>query len=234
MKKAIAALFALATAVVSLTTAECRLLAQQPLTPEQTLDRRAIGERGAGPDFSPDGSRVVFTVAEPVKGAARARAIWIYDLASGRSRQLTFSGKNDSSPQWSPDRTSIAFLSDRDGALQLYRLSMRGGEAEKLTDRKDAVRAFRWSPDGRRIALLMPEPKPEAQVQRERDKDDSRVADKDVRHGRVWMLDVTSRSLTQVTTINWRIGDLEWMPDGTRLVAAASEKPRSEERRVGK
>jgi len=75
MKKAIAALFALATAVVSLTTAECRLLAQQPLTPEQTLDRRAIGERGGGPDFSPDGSRVVFTVAEPVKGAARARAL---------------------------------------------------------------------------------------------------------------------------------------------------------------
>src|SRR5689334_17225081 len=100
---------ALATAVGFLAAVGGPLLAQHALTPEQTLDRRAIGERGAGPEFSPDGSRVVFSVAEPVKGAARARAIWIYDLASGRSRQLTFSGKNDSAPQWSPDGTSIAF-----------------------------------------------------------------------------------------------------------------------------
>jgi dipeptidyl aminopeptidase/acylaminoacyl peptidase len=215
MKKTVLVLFALATAVVT----------AQVLTPEQTLDRRAIGERGGGPEFSPDGSRVAFTVAEPAKGTARARAIWIYDLASGQSRQLTFSGKNDSSPRWSPDGTAIAFLSDRDGPSQLYRLSMRGGEAEKLTDRKDAVRTFRWSPDGRRVALLMPEAKPEAQAQRERDKDDGRLADKDVRHARAWMLDVTSRSLAQVTTINWRISDLEWTPDGARLIAVASDKP---------
>jgi dipeptidyl aminopeptidase/acylaminoacyl peptidase len=218
MKQTVLVLFALATAVV----------AAQVLTPGQTLDRRAIGERGAGVAFSPDGARVVFTVADPVNGTARARAIWMYDLASGQSRQLTFAGKNDSSPQWSPDGTAIAFLSDRDGAAQIYRLSMRGGEAEKLTDRKDPVRAFRWSPDGGRIALLMPEPKPGAQAQRERDKDDGRVADTDVRHPRVWMLDVASRTLKQVTTINWRINDLEWTPDGARLIAVASERPASD------
>src|SRR5262249_57456816 len=122
------------------------------------VERRSIGERG-GFGFSPDGARLVFSVADPVKGTARARAIWLYDLASGQTRPLTFSGRNDSSPQWAPDGTSIAFLSDRDGASQIYRLPMRGGDAEKLTDRKDAVRAFRWSPDGRRIALLMPDPK---------------------------------------------------------------------------
>src|SRR5436190_13635916 len=130
MKKTVFLLVALATAVVT----------AQVLTPEQTLDRRAIGERGAGIAFSPDGSRVVFTVADAVKGTARARALWLYDLGSGESRQLTFAGKSDSSPQWSPDGASIAFLSDRDGAAQIYGLSMRGGEAERLTEGKDAVR----------------------------------------------------------------------------------------------
>src|SRR6202030_3775798 len=97
-----------------------------------------------------------------------------------------------------------------------------------LTDRKDPVRAFRWSPDGRRLALLMPEPQPEGQAQRERAQGDRRGADKDARHPRVWMLDVASRSLTQVTTINWRISDLEWRPDGARLIAVASGKPASD------
>src|SRR5438105_2551799 len=123
------------------------------LTPEETLDRRGIGDI----DFSPDGARLTFTVTEPPKAAARARSIWMFDLAAGQSRQLTFSPKSDSAARWAPDGQSIAFLSDRDGVAQIYRLSMRGGEAEKLTDRKDAVGAFRWSPDGARIAFLMSE-----------------------------------------------------------------------------
>ncbi|MBZ5557878.1 MAG: S9 family peptidase [Acidobacteriia bacterium] len=196
-----------------------------PLTPEQTLDRRAIGDL----EFSPDGSRLVFTVTEPVTGAARARAIWVLDIGSGRARPLTFSGKSDGSPRWAPDGSAIAFTSDREGPSQLYRLSMRGGEAEKLTDRREAVGAFRWSPDGARIALMMTEPTPEAQRTRERDKDDSRVVDKDDRRARIWMLDLASRALTQITNGNWRIGQIEWLPSGDRLIAAASPNPASDQ-----
>src|SRR4029450_10855380 len=162
----------LATIVCAMSVAA---LSAAPLTPEQTLDRRSIGDL----ELSPDGSRLVFTVSDPPRGTSRARALWLMDVPGGQLRQLTFFGHARGSPRWSPDGASIAFTSDRDGAAQLYRLSLRGGEAEKLTDRKDAVGAFRWSPDGRRIALLMTEPKPEAQQQRDKDKDDSRVVDKD-------------------------------------------------------
>src|SRR5262249_40734562 len=136
--------------------------------------------------------------------------------------------KNDSSPQWSPDGASVAFLSDRDGQAQIYRLSMRGGEAERLTDGKEAVRAFRWSPDGSRIALLRSEAKTNAQLERERDKDDGRVADRDTRHPCVWMLDVASHNVTRITAPEWQIAGFEWMPDGTRLVAVATDKPASD------
>ncbi|HEX3646374.1 MAG TPA: DPP IV N-terminal domain-containing protein, partial [Vicinamibacterales bacterium] len=150
MTKTVFVLVALAGAVAA---------AQPPvLTPAQTLERRGIGEL----ELSPDGTRVVFTVTEPVKGAARQRNIWLLDLASQQVRQLTFSAKSDSSPRWAPDGRDIAFLSDRDGAAQLYLLPMRGGESQRLTDRREKVDAFRWSPDGRQIALLMAEPKPEA------------------------------------------------------------------------
>src|SRR2546428_4723944 len=207
-------------------------LSAAPLTPEQTRDRRSIGDL----EFSPDGSRLVFTVTDPPKGSSRARALWLLDVASGQVRQLTFSDKSDSSPRWSPDGTSIAFTSDRDGAPQLYRLSLRGGEAEKLTDRKEAVGAFRWSPDGTRIALLMTEPKVDAEQKREKDKDDSRVVGKDDRHARIWILDVETKALKQLTSGRWQIRQIEWLPGAAapkgprdvwndRLVAIATSRP---------
>src|SRR5260221_10063256 len=201
---------AIAASLTVIEAAPRQSAGRAPLTPEQTLDRRAIGDL----EFSPDGSRLVFTVTEPVKGAARARAIWMLDVASGRARPLTFSGKSDGSPRWAPDGSAIAFVSDREGTPHLYWMSMLGGEAEKLEDQPlqpQTAPAFRWSPDGTRVALLMPEPKPEAQRTRERDKDDSRVVDKDDRRARVWMLDLSSRALTQVTTVNWRTGQIEWL-----------------------
>ena len=218
MKKALFA--SLACAVIA-----AAVLQAAPLTPEQTLDRRAIGEL----EFSPDGSRLVFTVTDPPRGSARARAVWLLDVGSGRLRQLTFPGKSDGSPRWSPDGSSIAFTSDRDGAPQLYRLPLGGGEAEKLTDRKEAVGAFRWSPDGARIALLMNEPKSEAQEQREKDKDDGRVVDRDDRHARVWLLDVATKALKPVTTGRWRIRQIEWVPGGNRLAAITTSRPEADQ-----
>ena len=199
-------------------------LASSLLTPEQTLDRRSIAEIA----FSPDGTRLAFTVSEPVRGTSRARSIWLLDVVSGRVRQITFSGKSDSSPRWSPDGRAIAFLSDRDGEPQLYLLPLNGGEAEKLTNRRDRISEFRWSPDGSRIALLMPDAKPASQQSRERDKDDARRVEKDDRRPRVWILDIATRTLTQATAGPWRIAQMEWLPGGDRLVAAADATPASD------
>jgi dipeptidyl aminopeptidase/acylaminoacyl peptidase len=214
MKKTLLVIVALAGAVLG---------AQQTavLTPAQTLERRGIGEL----ELSPDGTRVVFTVTEPVKGAARQRNVWLLDVASEQVRQLTFSAKSDSSPRWAPDGRSIAFLSDRDGAAQLYLLPMGGGESQRLTDRKERIEAFRWSPDGGRIALLMAEPKPDAQQQREKDKDDARVAEKEDRRARIWTIELGSHALKQITTAPFRIGQIEFAPGGDRLMVAASAKP---------
>ena len=213
MKTTLLVIVALAAAVLAAQPA--------PLSPAQTLERRGIGDL----EFSPDRARVVFTVTEPVAGSARQRHVWMLDVASGRSRQLTFSAKSDSSPRWAPDGRAIAFLSDRDGAAQLYLLPMAGGEAEKITDRKESISAFRWAPDGAHIALLMEEPKPEAQQTREKDKDDARVAEKEDRRARIWDVAIASHAIRQVTTASYRIGQIEFTPAGDTLIVAASARP---------
>jgi len=102
---------------------------------------------------SPDGKWVAYTVTTPDIDANRnASNIWIVPAAGGESLQLTQSGR-DSSPMWSPDGKTIAFLSSRSGDSQIYLLSMDGGEAKPLTSISTGADIVKWSPDGKTIAF---------------------------------------------------------------------------------
>jgi dipeptidyl aminopeptidase/acylaminoacyl peptidase len=125
------------------------------LTPDQAIKSRSI----TGLTFSPDGSYLACVVSDPPKGAAPESHIWILDTPHTQFRQFTFSTESESSPRWSADSRTLAFLSDRGERMQIFLIRSDGGEASPLTSGKNAVSAFRWSPDGKEIAFLAPEPK---------------------------------------------------------------------------
>jgi len=129
------------------------------LAPEALLNLRRLSSL----DFSTDGTRVAFVVTEPAKGDQRSSHIWLFDISSGSFRQLTYSAKSESSPKWSPDGKSLAFLSNRDANQQIYVLSMSGGESVPLTKGKRNINRFEWSLDGKTIAFLAPDSKSEAE-----------------------------------------------------------------------
>ncbi len=109
--------------------------------------------RIAEPQISPDGRWVVYSVGTPDLEANRIpRNLWLVPLAGGEPKQLTRSGR-DSHPRWAPDSKRIAFLSARDGAPQVYLISIEGGEATRLTNMAGGVNRLLWSPDGRWIAF---------------------------------------------------------------------------------
>jgi dipeptidyl aminopeptidase/acylaminoacyl peptidase len=118
-----------------------------------TFDDMIKLHRISEPHVSPDGKWVAYTVATPDRDANRnASNIWLVPTQGGAAIQLTQSGK-DTSPVWSPDGKTIAFLSTRGGDSQVHLLSMEGGEPQKLTKLSTGADLVKWSPDGKTIAF---------------------------------------------------------------------------------
>jgi dipeptidyl aminopeptidase/acylaminoacyl peptidase len=118
-----------------------------------TFDDLIKMHRIAEPQVSPDGKWVAYTVSTPDMDANRgASNIWLVATSGGGEIQLTQSG-HDSSPVWSPDGKTLAFLSSRSGDSQVYLLSMEGGEAHALTKISTGADLVKWSPDGKTIAF---------------------------------------------------------------------------------
>ncbi|QYE33432.1 S9 family peptidase (plasmid) [Polymorphobacter sp. PAMC 29334] len=170
--------------------------------------------------LSPDGSQLAY-VAVSYNWDAKPH-LRVLDIAAGTERELTPAGKSDRSPQWSPDGTTLAYLSNVGGKTQVYTTPSRGGTATALTARKFGVDRFHWSPDGRTIAYLA------------RDDDAQphgigpQVADREDDLSRVWLVDLGSAASRKLGVDRWRIDELQWR-DPTHLLLVATERPNVEE-----
>jgi dipeptidyl aminopeptidase/acylaminoacyl peptidase len=210
------------------------LCAQQPadsegrkaLTPEASLNIHFLSDL----QLSADGSRLAFVVSEAPKAERRAQHVWMYDKKTNSTRQFTYSSKSETSPRWSPDGRRLAFLSNRGGdEQQIYVMNAAGGEAEARTKHKSSVSKFAWSRDGKTIAYIAPDAKSEEEEKKEKDKDDGRVADKDEKHPRLWLLPAESGEAKAITPANWEIKELDWMPDGEDIVVICTDRPESDQ-----
>ncbi len=117
-------------ALLFLPLAAC--LAEEPHFPTNE-DLRHVKGFG-GPQLSPDGRFVLFTVTDATADGAKTH-IWVVSSAGGSDtlRQLTFSPPSDKrgerNPEWAPDGSAVFFVAKRGEHTQLFRLDMRGGEA---------------------------------------------------------------------------------------------------------
>ena len=199
--------------------------ASTTITPQQALNIRRIADLR----FSPDGTRLAFTVTEPPKDTTIATHIWIMNVATKQARQYTYSDKSDNSPRWSPDGKFLAFLSNRDEDRQIYLLSSSGGDSYAITTGKRSIASFAWSPDGKQIAFLASDEPTDAAQKKEKDKDDAVVVDEEDKHSRVWILDVATKKTRAITGTQWEVREAEWMPTGDRLVISATDHPESDD-----
>ena len=149
MKSALAALLLLPAAVAAAPT--------QPPAQQFTVRDLVALERVSDPRLSPDGHHVAYQLRQTDLDANKGvNGIWLLDLRQKNAapRRLTGAGTESNTPRWAADGR-LYFLSSRSGSQQLWRLDLRGGEAEQVTRLPLDVGSFRLAPTGRAVAVAL-------------------------------------------------------------------------------
>ena len=109
----------------------------------------------ARPDFSPDGTRMVYA---SYLGQSWHQ-LWVMPAAAGDAFPISYGDYDNTNPRWSPDGTKIAFISNRGGNTSLWVQTIPGG-----TETEVMVRERKYLKPMGRIALrvLGPTGKPVA------------------------------------------------------------------------
>ena len=148
MKKSFLIMATLAMALVScsepaqplaidnaLTEAE---IAAARLTPEVMWKMRRIGSA----EVSADGKVVLYTVTDYSMAENRGiTRIYTLDLEAGVTTELTDTSSNNTAVRWGGDG-AIWFLSNRSGAMQVWRMAADGTELKQITNIEGGVEDF--------------------------------------------------------------------------------------------
>jgi dipeptidyl aminopeptidase/acylaminoacyl peptidase len=178
--------------------------------------------------------------------------IWMIPTAGGEPLPMTAENASSDHPRWSPDGKLLAFLSSRKDAdgngdkNQVYLLNRLGGEAQRITDTAQDVDDFAWSPDGKRLVLILRDPSPEEleASSKGKDSDDTDTSSKkkgskpwvidrllfkqdtigylDRRRTHLYVFDLASKSLMQVTSGDYDDVEPAWSADSKFLAFASN------------
>src|SRR5947208_6698811 len=137
---------------------------KRAVTVDDASKLKTIGD----PQVSPDGKWVAYTVdSVDVEKDKRDTDLWMASWDGAEQVRLTATPEtSEQMPRWSPDNRYLAFLTSRGDeehkkrGAQVWLLNRAGGEAQELTNIKGGVADFAWSPDARRLVLVLKDPNP--------------------------------------------------------------------------
>src|SRR5215469_9376082 len=144
--------------------------------------------------------------------------IFMADLTTGKSRQLTAGTHYEHSIDWSPDGRQIVFISNREPNedqffnYDVLTLNLSDGNIRRLTATENAEYRPRWSPDGKTIVYQATK----------RGLTDLETTMEDTH---VWLMDADATNRRELTgSVDNRQGEPGWSTDGTRIYFTVQER----------
>lgn len=214
-----------------------------------TIDDMFAIKNVGDPQVSPDGKWLAYTVGQTNLREERGESqIWMMPAAGGDAIPMTAKGSSAGRPVWSPDGKYLSFSASRgeNARSQVWAMNRLGGEAQALTEVKQGIQGFEWSPDGKRLLLLIQDPSPEEQA-RQKDEEagvrparprtqppwviDRQQFKQDVqgyldrRRTHLYVFELASKKLTQITSGDYQDGGAAWSPDGKQIAFVSNRGP---------
>ncbi|MCC6394721.1 MAG: S9 family peptidase, partial [Bryobacterales bacterium] len=195
--------------------------------------------------FSPDGARIAYTVSYNDGPGRPYSKIEILTLAGGAHIQI--SGGSSSNPVWSPDSRKIAYEGEVGGKAGLV-VASADGSNPRFYSKMEGTNApltfvgasITWSPDGRQIAFVDARPGPETQqasgdpvvitrylYKPNFSEGNTRFNDNKRLH--IFLADVSSGAIRQLTDGPFYEHSLDWSPDGREILFVSNREPDSEQ-----
>lgn len=116
-----------------------------PLKPERKVEFATAEGTWISLDVSPDGKTILFELLGH---------LYTVPITGGQATRLTNGMQFDSQPRYSPSGSWITFVSDRDGAENLWIARADGSEPKQLTqERQSTFVSPAWSADGEYVLV---------------------------------------------------------------------------------
>jgi len=217
--------------------------AQDRLQSSDLLKLRSV----SAVDVSPDAARVAYTV-ENNDGAGRPYGqIWVMTLADGKTTRFGGDKESSGNPTWSPDSQWIAYrgrvgdksglaIAHPDGSGARFLAEMSGTNSPLPTTGKTVA----WSPDGKRIAFVSSVPGPETAdatgdpivITRYLYKPDAAeglTRFNDNRRLHIYVVDVASGHIEQLTDGTHYEHSIDWSPNGDEIAFVSNREPNEDQ-----
>ena len=121
------------------------------MTPEALWAMGRIG----GMNGSPDGKRVVYTVAYySVPENKSNREVFVMNADGSDNKQITKTGFAENEAVWIKGGTKIAFLCNESGSSQLWEMNPDGTDRKRLSDYDKDIEGFAFSPDEKKVLFI--------------------------------------------------------------------------------
>ncbi|MEO8029071.1 MAG: S9 family peptidase [Bryobacteraceae bacterium] len=206
------------------------LLAQRPLTAEDTLSGKLIGEV----QLSPDGSRIAFTLStNDTKNGKASTQVLTMPSAGGDPKAMKGVPDGASSLRWSPDGKKLAYIARDGGGQAIFVTDAASGKQTKVCayDHSNSFLAhsgnsLTWSPDSKQIAFagtMEPKPAPPDPMVVTRILYKTRTSYSDNRRTHIYVVPASGGTPKAVTSGNYDEHSIDW---GGREIVFLSNRDR--------